>query len=782
MRATSRTLCLALALAFASAGPAGAAEAHRQSAAGNAVRSVAKRAPSGPPLSSVPASGEAPDSSGVPSSEGDPLVENGLSSPLCDGGMSGGLSPAAHTNCQTSHFVGAPAPTGNYGIDVHIDVGPLGLSEGGLLSVIQEIFVTPLWNALVWVVHALVVMLEWCYTLELLGGSTMSGVARSLREAQASFTGPWLALVLAVASVLALYNGLIRRRVTETLGQALATIAMMGFGLWVIADPLGSVGAVGRWANQASLGTLGAIAQGTPANASGTLADSSRAVFTTAIEMPWCYLEFGDVRWCSDPALLDPRLHRAGLLIEGRQKAMIGCKPSTAAQLCAAPGSPAALAVERSDRLMSQATTNGALFLAFPANGPERNAITENGSLLRVLCQAPDDTRCTGPTASQAEFRSASGTFPRMIGVVLIALGVLGMVMLLGLVALHLLAAAVVSLFMLLLAPFAVLAPAFGDGGRAVFGGWATRLLGAVTSKLIFSFLLGALLTMQRMLTSLQSLGWWTEWLLISAFWWTVFLKRHQALALLHAGGRNTVGHSRQSVTRRAGPRLDAWRPRQPASRRAGRAQERPSPVSHPVRWAWDKLHSPAPATERLLKREQGTHVRQGTRPDKRAHRPRQERSQSDADLSSHKSRTQAHKLAKRAQLMRIRGAREAALAGGERRRATKLAVREHRIEAELAREERSGDGERFGGPAREGELHPVGEQGKRAGSSPERAPSDGRRSEPNRRDSPRPGDSGAIGVDDARARAGERKSRVMDDARAVAEGRKRQLGYGPPS
>ena len=70
--------------------------------------------------------------------------------------------------------------------------------------------------------------------------------------------------MLAAASVLALYNGLIRRRVADTLGQALTTIAMMAVGLWVIADPLGTVGAVGQWANQASLGTLGAIAQGTP--------------------------------------------------------------------------------------------------------------------------------------------------------------------------------------------------------------------------------------------------------------------------------------------------------------------------------------------------------------------------------------------------------------------------------------------------------------------------------------------------------------------------------------
>jgi hypothetical protein len=789
-RVASASASLALALVPAPAGLAGAAEANRQSAPGAMVHSAAKRASSGPPLSSFPTPGEATDSSGVPSSEGDPLVENGLSSPLCNGAMSGSLSPAAHTNCQTSHFVGAPAPTGSYGLDVHIDVGPLGLSKGGLLSVIQDMFVTPLWNALVWVVHALVVMLEWCYTLELLGGSTMGDLARSLQQAQASFTGQWLALVLAVASVLALYNGLIRRRVTETLGQVLATIAMMGFGLWVIADPLGTVGAVGRWANQASLGTFGVVAQGTPANAPRTLADSTHAVFAAAIEMPWCYLEFGNVRWCSDPRLLDPRLHRAGLLIEARQKAMIGCKPSVT-QLCATPGSPAALAVERSAQLMDRATTNGALFLAFPANGPERNAITENGSLLQVLCQAADDTRCTGPTASQAEFRSASGTFPRMIGVVLIALGVLGMVMLLGLVALHLLAAAVVSLFMLLLAPFVVLAPALGDGGRAVFIGWATRLLAAVTSKLLFSFLLGALLTMQRMLTSLQPLGWWTEWLLISAFWWTVFLKRHQALALLQGRGRETVARNRrdtQGVRHRL--HISPVRGLLPASWSAGRARERSSPISHPVRWAWDKLHSPAPATEQLTKREHARHGGQGTRLDTRMHKRKRARAWTPTAMSSRASPDdQVGTLAKRAQLMRVRRAREAAIAGGERQRAAKLAVRERRVEGELAGERRSRDSQRMHdrdsqrSPRfdRERELNPVPEQGDHAGSSPMRVGTGFRRSMLPLPDSKGSGERDAAEKDGPRTRSRERKSRVMDDARAVAEGRKRQLGYGPP-
>jgi hypothetical protein len=696
MRANPTVVGVALSLVLLAPGSnAAAAEAGRQRTPGRAAPNLVKHAPNGPPLSSPASAGESTDGGGSLSSVGDPLVENGLSSPMCDGTWSAGLSTVARTNCQTSGFVGAPAPTGNYGIDVHIDVGPFGLSKGGLLSVIQDMFVTPLWSALVWAVHGLAVLLEWCYALELLGGSTLGEVTRSLRQAQASFTGPWLAFVLAVASVLALYNGLVRRRVTETLGQALTALAMMACGLWMIADPLGSIGAVGRWANQASLGTLGATVQGTPSKASQTLADSMRALFTTAIEMPWCYLEFGNVRWCSDSAQLDPRLRKAGLQIEARQEATIECKSSAAAQFCTSSGSPGTLAVERSNRLMSQATTNGGVFLAFPANGPERNSINEDGSLLRVLCQTSDATKCTGPTASEAEFRSDGGTVPRAIGVLVIALGVLGMVLLLGLVALHLLAAAVLSLFMLLLAPLAVLAPALGDGGRAAFSGWATRLLAAVTSKLLFSFLLGALLTMQRMLTSLQSLGWWTEWLLISAFWWTVLLKRHQALALLQGRGRKAVVQRRSTASGRVGPRPGASRAQ--ARRGGSKRRRRPDgslPMAHPVRWAWDKLHSPVPLTERPPNPDRHHGGGRSSQPRWRPPTPQQ-------DLTTH-------------------------VGGADPSVAPTVRV----------------------------DLGPS--------PTPDRS-------------------GGVVEADRAPAPPPERKSRIMDDARTVAQGRKRQLGYEPP-
>ncbi len=128
------------------------------------------------------------------------------------------------------------------------------------------------WMLLVAIVHGVIVMLEWCYTVDLLKSSAMQAVTKELSTTQAAFTRPWLALALTVAAVLALYHGIVRRQVSETLGQVVLMGVMMLGGFWVIINPLGTVGALGAWANEASLGTLGAVVAGTPAAPDRTLA------------------------------------------------------------------------------------------------------------------------------------------------------------------------------------------------------------------------------------------------------------------------------------------------------------------------------------------------------------------------------------------------------------------------------------------------------------------------------------------------------------------------------
>jgi hypothetical protein len=646
----------------AHAAPSGAPRADAPPSRAGAVLS-AKRAPSAPALGAGAggvagaSAGEAEGSGASVQGESDPLVANGLGSPLCEGGLGGGLSVAGRRNCETSGFVAAPAPTGDYGIDVHIDTGLVGLNAS---SAIQDLFVTPLWMALVWAVHALVVMLEWCYTIDLLDSASAS-VGRGLRQMQSSLTGPWLATVLAIASVLAAYNGLVRRRVAETLGQALMTLAMMAGGMWVILDPTGTVGALGGWANQASLGTLAVTARGTPAGAGRALADSMESVFAAAIEAPWCYLEFGAVAWCRSPARLDPRLRAAGLKIAANEQAQAASAAGVQAQ-----------ALERSAEQLRDARSNAEVFLALPPNGPARNSINETGSLLRTLCQSSEATACRGPTAAQAQFRTGSGTWARVAGLLLIVAGVLGMLLLLGFIALRLLGAALFGLLYLLLAPVMVLAPALGESGRAAFRTWLTRLLGAVVAKLMYSFLLGVTLAVVAVLGDLGTLGWWTQWLLMSAFWWGAYARRHQALGLAEG---HRIGHERS-----LGPRSIAGKVRE--------ALDTPRAAIGVARAAKAKLARPAPNIERRRKRARAGAARAGELADAQVARSL-EREQEDArGMAELAPETQARLAGMRAQLARVTGARGEAVAAGDARREARLGVRERRVAGDIAREE----------------------------------------------------------------------------------------------
>jgi hypothetical protein len=473
---------------------------------------------------------------------------------------------------------------------------------------------------------------------------------------------------LAVASILALYNGLIRRRVVETIGEALLVFAMTAGGMWVALDPAGTVGALGRWANAASLGTLAVTAQGTPTGPGRALAASMAGVFAAAIEAPWCYLEFGDVGWCRDPSRVDARLHSAALQIAGRELALVGCKAGAdPLSACVASGSDGAKALEHSAALLRGAQSNGAIFLALPADGPARNSINEQGSLLRVMCRSSEATSCRGPMAAQAEFRTNGGTWKRVSGLLLIVAGVIGLLLLVGFIGLRLLGAAIFSLLLLLLAPAVVLAPALGDSGRMVFRRWAGQLLGAVVSKLVYSFLLGAVLAVIAILAELEALGWWTQWLLMSAFWWGAYLRRHQVLEL--TGGR--LGRERGRGSRSL-------------AGRATEALETPHAAWRSAAWVKRRLTRSAPAGEQRRSRALASRERAREMGDAQVGRSLRRELEEAQGLAQAGAESEAGTSAMLERRQRVRLAREGALAAGDKRRAARLGLREAALTEEI--------------------------------------------------------------------------------------------------
>ena len=252
------------------------------------------------------------------SAAGDPLAANGLGGALCRSDRLGGaLSAAARANCRTAGVSHAPAPVTDYGFDIHIDLGTFGISTGAFAAAVQTLILTPAWTFLLWIVHAVLAVLEWSYALDLLDPGTVGGLTSTLRSAGALFTQPWLPAVLAVAAVVLTYRALVRRAVAESAGQAAATAAMIIAGLALIADPAGTVGRANAIVQQASLGTVAAVGGHDPAQAEASFGDALSGVFAAAVEGPWCYLEFGDVDWCRNPARRDDRLARAARTLAG---------------------------------------------------------------------------------------------------------------------------------------------------------------------------------------------------------------------------------------------------------------------------------------------------------------------------------------------------------------------------------------------------------------------------------------------------------------------------------
>ena len=799
------------------------------------------RAPSLPPLTlGEPRNEEA--SASAPASGGDSLAQNGLGSPLCR--TPGELSAEEQRSCQTADFVAAPDPTNNYAFDVNIDTGVSKL--GNDVSVTLENFAQFGWMALVSATHALVVMFEWCYSLNLLSNSLLSEVTAALHSARLTFTDPWLAIVLAIASAMVVYRGLIRRQVSDSLGEAMATVAMMVCGLWAIADPAGSVGAVEQWANQAGLGTMAVVASGSPSDPERTLAQSMQTVFSSVVSTPWCYMEFGDVDWCDSGARLEGSLRATALTIAKTEEKKSGCKGP-----CDADASAGDRTLAASAALLREAQSNGELFLALPANEPQRNSAKDEGTLLSVLCGGGESAdKCRGPTAPQAEFRTEKGTGSRLLGLLFIWVGALGMLLLLGFLALRLLCAALMGLFFLLLAPAAVLAPALGEAGRSAFRSWAMKLMGAAIAKLTYSFLLGIVLMMMKLLLGLTLLGWWAQWLLISAFWWSVFLKRDQLLGAAASGGSGKPAGGPRSIAHRVGQRFETPRTllhmrRTIKERSSAPAPEvKPPPMYRsPARTPLPRLpakQSPAGGSPQAEVTDgsgdnggdgqQGGHDEDGSRrPDhdergKVAHMPRDDVAAHSAEhLSGHSSPGQAGERGGRSRkkqgsdvassghergpahhryggresasgtdqlaglagalagargsaqgagtpadgrLERVRRERKEALASGDTRRAAKLEKREQRVERKLIRHQMLAVGM----------LDPEVEVGELMSG----AMASGRLVQNNRASGADAGMPAGGQASEAQPQFARPRSRVMDDARAVAARRKRQLGWEP--
>lgn len=490
----------------------------RRSAAGCAAAIVALAfagdagaAPAPPAGQSDPAALGRSQSSGY----ADPSRDLGAASPSCRHA----IGPVERRNCRGSGSVAHRYPISSYGFDVRVGFSLTDVGEG-FLGALQNIAAL-VWMGLVFALKGVLLLLEWSFSVDLTARA-MPDARRTLADLhQRAFGETWMLAALSVAGLWGIWRGLVQRRTTQTLAALAATVGLMLAGLVVVARPDDTVGYAARLSNDAGTAVLAASRGLDARQPRAALAAALSDVFDGLVRDPWCALEFGSVEYCDRPA-------RSG------------------AQ-----------------------TTNADVWLAYPAQSRERGALfkllkgeeldTGDGLLDRLPAPGvardvlglggddadlPDEVRAlVAREPKRAELQQAGGTFPRFALLAVIAVGLFGAIALLAYLGVRLLLASALTLLLLLLAPVMLLAPAFGDSGRATFIAWAKRLIGAIAAKLIYALFLAIVLACARVFGGL-GIGWFGTWLVLAAFWWGVLLKRKELVGFVSAGAVQPSGNT----------------------------------------------------------------------------------------------------------------------------------------------------------------------------------------------------------------------------------------------
>ena len=154
----------------------------RAAQSARACAAAPSAAPSGPPLRLTAAGGRATAPkrrARSPAGEGDPLVSNGLGSPLCSGSVAARTRRSEQAQLRNLGLRGGAAPDRRLRRRrAHRHRACTDSARAACSATVQDLLVTPVWMALVWAVHGLIVMLEWCFTIDLLDSSALAASAR----------------------------------------------------------------------------------------------------------------------------------------------------------------------------------------------------------------------------------------------------------------------------------------------------------------------------------------------------------------------------------------------------------------------------------------------------------------------------------------------------------------------------------------------------------------------------------------------------------------------------
>ncbi|PZR68108.1 MAG: hypothetical protein DLM63_05025 [Solirubrobacterales bacterium] len=422
-------------------------------------------------------------------------------SPLCASAIHG----APSTNCRATGKVETPYPLGHYQFDWHITTGPTHW-QNDVAALIQWLS-SLCWTLTLTVLEVVLAALQWAFSLDIVH-SALAPLRETLHRVHDDVLGaPWQTVALGVLALGALYHGMVRQDLAESvLGSALA-IVMIGVGLYLIQRPTETLGPFSQLANETAGGFLAGAATGDPTHPDQGVAAASASIFDTAVTRPWCAIEFGDVSFCLSPAP--------------------GAMTWAQRWLRYAPGTP-----ERDAEYDALAGNPlpGAGFTPFgllPFLAPTRN--TSHDHQVAGVHRQPQ----------RVAFQTEPATVFRATIVIVMCAGLWCCILLIGWLTALLLAQSIFELALVLVTPAVCLAPAFGRRGRGYFVRWLGLLAFTVVGRAVYAFALAIVISVTAVLARVASaLPYGIGWALMTGAWLLAFRHRDALFASL-TGGRH---------------------------------------------------------------------------------------------------------------------------------------------------------------------------------------------------------------------------------------------------
>jgi hypothetical protein len=388
---------------------------------------------------------------------------------------------------------------------------PTGVDPAAMFAGIVFLLTSIIWYLTLFWTFVANTIFAWAFSLDLLNGASgaLAPVARAVQNLYSDL-GSWLPVSITFLGAWAMW-GIVRGRHGSTFAQLGMTIVCFIVALWIITQPLTTIGGASKWANDASVGVLASL-NGNGASGDPKTTASDRLTHDN-IQNAWLVLNFGGLEHCVDAANKpvkpkSPECHKSGMVDHRRYL----------------------------DRWLSAGVANSdARNLEYQAlrdgKAPPASAINDAG----LPADAFAGYNVTAADKASVDAQQKEGALQRLGFAFFIAGGNMGSNILILALAIGMILAQVLALLLFGFAAVALLlVVAWPGGGQGVFLGWLAKLAFVITRKIWYSLILAIVLTITAAVSSASDeLGWGLAYGLQAAFYWMVLIFRKEIYATL---------------------------------------------------------------------------------------------------------------------------------------------------------------------------------------------------------------------------------------------------------